>query len=232
MLLGLASFDRALHWDGGKPTLILLVPRDGRGAQRLIETDPFFQFHFANGYEEDGFLVLDLVRYPDYAVIGRALRDFWRSEWPAHGMAALTRLRVDLAAGKVETQSFATGTANEFPTINPAYVGRHHRFAYFVCNPADRTMGLQQRIAKLDLESGAATTHDFGPDGYPGEAVFVSIGGAEDEGVLVTIVFDARTQRSAIVGLDARDLAAGPLFTARLKHHVPFGLHGCFVPRF
>ncbi|HEU5096947.1 MAG TPA: carotenoid oxygenase family protein [Reyranella sp.] len=231
MLLGLASFDRALHWDGGKPTLILLVPRDGRGAPRIIETDPFFQFHFANGYEEDGFVVLDLMRYPDYSVIGQALRDFWRSEWPAQGMAALTRLRVDLAGGKVETQSFATGKANEFPTINPAYVGRHHRFAYFACNPADRTTGLQQRIAKIDLESGATTTHDFGPNGYPGEAVFVSTGAAEDEGILVTLVFDASTRRSAIVGLDAQDLAAKPLFTARLKHHVPFGLHGCFVPQ-
>jgi all-trans-8'-apo-beta-carotenal 15,15'-oxygenase len=171
------------------------------------------------------------MRYPDYSGIGQALRDFWRSEWPAQGMAALTRLRVDLAGGKVETQSFATGKANEFPTINPAYVGRHHRFAYFACNPADRTTGLQQRIAKIDLESGATTTHDFGPNGYPGEAVFVSTGAAEDEGILVTLVFDASTRRSAIVGLDAQDLAAKPLFTARLKHHVPFGLHGCFVPQ-
>jgi all-trans-8'-apo-beta-carotenal 15,15'-oxygenase len=61
--------------------------------------------------------------------------------------------------------------------------------------------------------------------------VFVSTGTAEDEGVLVTLVFDSGTQRSAIVGLDAQDLAAKPLFTARLKHHVPFGLHGCFVPQ-
>jgi len=25
---GISSFDGALHWEGGKPTLILLVPRD------------------------------------------------------------------------------------------------------------------------------------------------------------------------------------------------------------
>ena len=97
----------------------------------------------------------------------------------------------------------------------------------------DRTLGLQQQIAKVDLESGTVTTHDFSPDGYPGEAVFVPTGGgAEDDGVLVTLVFDARTQRSAIVGLDARDLVAKPLFTARLKHHVPFGLHGFFASQF
>ena len=232
MILGLTSFDGALHWDGGKPTSILLVPRDGRGKPRIIETEPFFQFHFANGYEEDGALVLDLARYPDYSVIGQALRNFWRSDWPAKGMAALSRLRVDLTSGKVETQSFATGTANEFPTINPAYVGRRHRFAYIACNPADRTLGLQQQIAKVDLVGGAVTIHDFSPDGYPGEAVFVPKGSsAEDDGVLVTLVFDAKAQRSAIVGLDARDIAAKPLFIARLRHHVPFGLHGFFAPQ-
>jgi all-trans-8'-apo-beta-carotenal 15,15'-oxygenase len=232
MILGLASFDGALHWDGGKPTLILLVPRDGDGKPRIIEADPFFQFHFANGYESGGSLVLDLARYPDYSVIGQALRDFWRSDWPAKGMATLTRLRVDLASGKVETQAFGAGTANEFPTINPLYVGRRHRFAYIACNSADSTLGLQQRIARVDVENGTVATHDFGPGGYPGEAVFIPTGrGAEDNGVLVTLVFEARTERSAVVGLDARDVAAPPLFTARLKHHAPFGLHGCFVPQ-
>ena len=33
------------------------------------------------------------------------------------------------------------------------------------------------------------------------------------------------------LGLDARDLAAKPMFTARLKHHVPYSLHGYFTPR-
>jgi all-trans-8'-apo-beta-carotenal 15,15'-oxygenase len=54
--------------------------------------------------------------------------------------------------------------------------------------------------------------------------------GAEDEGVVVTLVFDARLQRTEVVGLDARDLAARPLFVAPLKHHVPFSLHGTFAP--
>ena len=119
-LLGFKSFDGALHWEGKRPTLILLVPRDGRGKPRIIETDPFFQFHFANGFEEDGALVLDLARYPDYHTIGQALRDYWKSEWPAPGMAAMTRLRVDLATGKVESRTYESGTANEFPRINPA----------------------------------------------------------------------------------------------------------------
>ncbi len=230
MILGLESFDSALHWDGGKPTLILLVPRDGQGAPRFIETDAFFQFHFANGYEQGGAIVLDFMRYPDFDTIGQALRTYWHSEWPAKGTAVLTRLTVDLASGKVATRTFDTGTANEFPGINPACVGKPYRFAYLACNPASLTQGLQQQIARVDFDSGAVAIHDFGPGGYPGEPVFIADGGtAEDDGVIVTLVYDSASGRSSIVGLGARDLAAKPLFTARLTHHVPYSLHGTFA---
>jgi all-trans-8'-apo-beta-carotenal 15,15'-oxygenase len=231
-VLGQRSFDRALFWDGRMPTLILLVPRDGSGKTRIIETDAFFQFHFANGFEEDGALVLDLARYPDYHTIGQALRDYWKSEWPSHGMASLTRMRIDLAAGEVESRTYDSGTANEFPCINPAWVGKRQRYAYIACNPSDRKIGLQQQLAKVDLETGAVTRHDFRPGGYPGEPLFIATAsrGAEDDGVVVSLVFDAGRQRTDIVGLDARDLAARPLFVAPLKHHVPFSLHGTFRP--
>jgi len=231
-VLGLASFDGALHWDGAKPTLILLVRRDGREAPRWIETDPFFQFHFVNGFETDGALVIDLARYPDYDTIGEALRTYWHSDWPARGMATLTRMRVDLATGAVRTQTFDTGTANEFPNLNPAFVGKRHRYAYIASNPAGCERGLQQRISKVDFETGAVGSHDFGPSRFVGEPLFVPTGpgGAEDDGVVIVMAFDSADRRTEIVGLDARDPGARPLFTARLRHHVPYPLHGTFAP--
>ena len=231
-LLGFKSFDGGLHWEGGKPTLILLVPRDGSAKPRIIETEAFFQFHFVNGYEEDGAVIVDLMRYPDYLTVGEAARSFWKSEWPARGMATLTRLTVDLSSGKVEKRTWDTGQANEFPFINPARVAKRHRYAYFLSNPADRPRGLQQHLSKMDFEAGTVTRHDFGPDGYPGEPCFIAgPGGGEDDGVVVMLVFDARRKRTDVVGLDARDLAGKPLFVGRLKHHVPFMLHGMFTPR-
>jgi all-trans-8'-apo-beta-carotenal 15,15'-oxygenase len=232
MIFGLTSFDGALHWDGGKPTLILLIPRDRDSAPRWIETDGFFQFHFANGYEDDGALVLDLTRYPDYETIGGALRTFHDSEWPADGMAALTRLRVDLATGQVQTRAFPTGNANEFPRMDPRRVAHRYRFAYIASNPPGEEIGLQQRLTRVDMDTGETISHDFGPGRYPGEPVFIPAPGSpeEDDGVVVTLVYDAARGLSEIVGIDARDLAAKPLFAARLRHPVPFGLHGYFRP--
>ncbi|MBN9089926.1 MAG: carotenoid oxygenase family protein [Reyranella sp.] len=165
---------------------------------------------------------------PPALTIGRVLRDYWRSDWPAEGMATLTRLRIETGTGRVESRAVASGISHEFPKFDPRRVGKPYRYAYIACNPAHATRGLQQQVGKVDVESGALTTHDFAPDRYVGEPYFIPTGAGEDEGVVVTIVFDAASQLSAIVGLDARDIAAKPLFTARLKHHVPYGLHGCF----
>jgi all-trans-8'-apo-beta-carotenal 15,15'-oxygenase len=233
MILGLQSFDGALEWDGGRPTLILLIPRDGPGEPRWIEAEPFFQFHFANGYEQDGSLIIDVTRYPDFATIGDALRNYWHSEWSADGMAALVRMSIDLGSGAVERSGFDTGNANEFPRINPQRTGRPYRYAYIANNAPGQPGGLQQCVTRVDLDSGQTVSHDFAPDGYVGEPVFVPAGpdGAEDDGIVLILVFDARENRTAIAGLDARDIAAEPLFVARLKHHVPFSLHGVFTPR-
>ena len=89
---------------------------------------------------------------------------------------------------------------------------------------------MQQQLARVDVESGAVTIHDFGPSGYVGEPVFVPTGAAEDDGVVIATVFDSADGTSSIVGLDAHDLAAKPLFAGRLRHHVPYALHGSFTP--
>ena len=231
MILGLKSFDATLTWDGAQPTLVLIVPRDGRTAPRRVETDPFFQFHFANGFEmDDGTLVLDLARYPDYATIGAALRSYWQSDWPADGMARLTRIGID-PTGAVETRTFDSGVANEFPSVDPRRVGRAYRYAYIAANPAESRRGLQQRVSRIDTQSGMVVSHDVSPDGYVGEPLFVprSPEGAEDDGVVIVFVYDSATGRTSIVGLEAADIAGRPLFTARLAHHVPYPLHGTFV---
>ena len=232
MLLGLASFDGALKWRADLPTRILLVPRDKSGQPRWLETKPFFQFHFAGGFDDGRNVVLDLVRYADFLTIGQALRDYRRTLWPAQGMGALTRLVIDPDSCRVETRTFPAGNANEFPRLDPRRSARPYRYVYLLNNPADRPQGLQQLVTRVDVETGATVSHDFAPDGYPGEPVFIPYGqsGQEDEGCVVSLVFDAASGLTDVVGLEARDLSGPALFKARLRHHVPFGLHGFFTP--
>ena len=49
----------------------------------------------------------------------------------------------------------------------------------------------------------------------------------EDDGVLLSVVLDSRTERSFLLVLDARSLEE--LARAEVPHHIPFGFHGQFA---
>ena len=90
--------------------------------------------------------------------------------------------------------------------MDPRRVARAYRYAYIASNRPDRRDGLQQRIERVDMAGGASVAHDFGPHGYVGEPVFIPArpDGDEDDGTVVTVVYDASEHRSHVVGLDAR----------------------------
>ena len=87
--------------------------------------------------------------------------------------------------------------------------------------------------ALIEFETPIEKRRDLVVDGYPyNKLCFVKDGIAARYKVLrngkrqiVSLLVPGD-----IVGLDGRDLAARPLFVARLRHHVPFSLHGHFVP--
>ncbi|MEB3210431.1 MAG: carotenoid oxygenase family protein, partial [Leptolyngbyaceae bacterium] len=79
------------------------------------------------------------------------------------------------------------------------------------------------------------------PRGFIGEPVFVPRPASspssdttpamkEDDGWLMVMVYNAECDRSELVILDARDLNKGAIARLRLKHHIPYGLHGSFTP--
>jgi beta,beta-carotene 9',10'-dioxygenase len=80
-------------------------------------------------------------------------------------------------------------------------------------------------LVKLDLENNAISSW-YEKGCYPGEPVFVATPEAanEDDGVILSVVLDAKKARSFLLILDAssfRDLAR-----AEVSHHIPFGFHG------
>jgi carotenoid cleavage dioxygenase len=53
---------------------------------------------------------------------------------------------------------------------------------------------------------------------------------AEDDGFLMTFVYDGERNASELLVLDAQDLSASPLARVLLPARVPFGFHGSWVP--
>ncbi|HTO56525.1 MAG TPA: carotenoid oxygenase family protein, partial [Pseudomonadales bacterium] len=53
---------------------------------------------------------------------------------------------------------------------------------------------------------------------------------AEDDGYLLTFVFDESARASELVVLDARDTARPPIAAVHLPARVPYGFHGAWIP--
>lgn len=110
----------------------------------------------------------------------------------------------------------------------PAVSSGRHRFGYGVgvddgFSPGD--------IYKHDLEKGTVEMHTLGAGRGSGEAEFVARENpvSEDDGWLMSYVYDATTDSSEFVILDARDLSEAPVARVILPQRVPFGFHGNWI---
>ena len=225
-LLGFSSLDRSFEWQPERGSLIVLVPRDG-GKARVAECDPFFHFHFANAFEEGSDTVIDLCRYEDFAV-GELLRDVQGADdVTAH--SSLWRLRVR-PSGQVEQTEICPWQA-EFPQLDCELTGIRNRFTYLAARPDGP--GYPTAVVKVDNDSGKRWACDLGEGFGVGEPIFVPRPGRtlEDEGWLLSLVYDGVAHRSRLYVIDARDVEAEPLAVAHLPHHVPYGFHGTFTER-
>lgn len=220
-------FIRNYHW---KPELGLrfYVIDKNTGALVVETTAPaVFSFHHVNAYEDDGTLVVDLLVYPDSGAVERLDLDQMRSATPSVVVGQLRRYRIALATGRVENFALSD-TLFEFPQINYSQVsGQPYQFAF---GAASIGGDLHDCIVKVDTTTGD-TLRWTAPDVYPGEPIFVRHpdGGAEDAGVLLSVVLDAKAGTSFLVVLDAQILTE--LARATAPHVITLGFHGGFFPK-
>ncbi|MCX7064299.1 MAG: carotenoid oxygenase family protein, partial [Proteobacteria bacterium] len=118
--------------------------------------------------------------------------------------------------------------AQEFPRCHPELSSKPYRFGYSVCVEGNGF----PRILKHDLDTGASTTFDFGVGRHGAEPYFAPRAGArgEDDGYLITFVFDVGNAKSELVILDARDLSAPPIAAVHRPARVPYGFPGSWIP--
>lgn len=209
------------RWDDDYGARLGVLPRRGTSAEATwYDIDPCYVFHPANAYDDGDAVVLDAPRYPS----------LWSESRNAFGAAPLWRWRIEAGAGKVVEEQLDDAPV-EFPRMDPRRVGLSYRYHYDVGTTSDPGVS-GDRIVKYDRSDGSRTEHDFGPGRKPGEAVFVpaSEDAEEDAGWLLTYVYDAGTNGSEFVILDAGDLATEPVAVVTLPQRVPHGFHGSWIP--
>ena len=222
------DFDKAMtggmpyRWDDDYPTRVGVMPRStadtsyGNADVTWFDVDPCYVFHPMNSFEDEaGQIIMDTARYPE----------LWRQDASFKNDAALHRWSMDLDSGSV-VETPLDDRSIEFPRVAESLVGLKNQFGYAVASFEE-----ENSLVKYDLVSGASSAHDFGRSQIPGEAVFVPRDGstAEDDGWLMTYVYDKPTESSSFVVLDATDMTADPIGTVELPQRVPFGFHGSWI---
>ncbi len=228
-LLGFKGAGQCLQPQLDKPTQVIIIPRNGRDPIQRIPVESGFVFHHANAFEQAGQLYVDSVCYGGFPSIDPE-EDYREVRFDRLDPGQLWRFKLDLAAQTVERQLLESRCC-EFPVLHPDYVGRPYRYVYL--GAADRSTGNAplQGVIKLDLQTGERQLWSAAPRGFAGEPIFVPRpnGTAEDDGWLLLLIFNAALECSELVILNAQDLSE-PIAQLRLKHHVPYGLHGSFTP--
>ena len=216
MLLGIRGKFPFRWSDKYRARLGILDRRDPKSAVRWLEISPCYVFHVMNAFEQGDEIRLDVVRYTE----------LWRKGNDSFNPTTLHRFTIDLAAGRV-TESTLDERWIEFPRADDRRTGSAYRYGYAI--GYDGTGQSGKGLRKFDLRDGTTTDHDFGAGRVPGEMVFVPAAAGEDAGWMIGYVYDAATDRSDLVVLDASNIAAPPVAVVHLPVRVPLGFHGNWI---
>ncbi len=218
------------RWAGRtQPANVVVIDRHRGGVVRTIELDPFFVFHHVNAYERGGTIVMDVSGHIDSRIIDALyLKNLRRADQRLPAVK-LRRLTIDVARGKVQVEQLAAASI-ELPRVNYGRVNQHaYRYAYGIGQRGPAS-GFVDQLVKIDVTRGSARLwREAGA--YPGEPVFVASPSAtrEDDGVVLSVVLDARRRTSYLLVLDGRTFEERA--RATVPHHIPFGFHGIFTKR-
>jgi all-trans-8'-apo-beta-carotenal 15,15'-oxygenase len=228
-LLGWKGAGECVEFRSGKTTRIILIPRKPpftKDRVKIFETKAGFIFHHANAFEKKGKVCIDSITYESLPQLQK--EDSYKEvNFDALSPGQLWRFSLDLNNGTVDS-NLIEGRCCEFPWVNPDKVGREHRYIFIGAAHNSTGNAPLQAILKLDLATGERQLYSFAPKGYVSEPIFVPKPNAtgEDEGWVLTVVYDATDRRSDIVILDGQNLNGDAIATLHLKHHIPYGLHG------
>jgi all-trans-8'-apo-beta-carotenal 15,15'-oxygenase len=230
MLRG-GSFVESLKWRPQAPTTVIVIPIDRPHDTLRLETDPFFFFHSVNAYESrDGKeIVLDLIRYPDFAGVKHVLDAMSDGESAPAAQSSLWRGRIDLTARRVQWEE-RWPQALEFPAVHRDVQGSLHQQSWAATYAgADMNSNWFNRLECIDVERGSIRTIDPGPRCNVSEPALVPRSTQEDDVYVLSLVQD-RTAGASWLGIwDGQRTDSPPLAKVWFDQLLPAPLHGCWV---
>jgi carotenoid cleavage dioxygenase-like enzyme len=212
-----------MKWQPEAGTRIRAVHKDSGEVHGEWTVDPFYGFHHVAARETERGLEMDIVAFDDPAILFELTLERLRTSPPA-GMGRLRRFWLG-QDGQWSSRDLS-GKGLELPRIDRRRATSELRYVYGISDAGKG--GFTDQITKIDAARAEARTwHQEGL--FPGEPVFVPRpeGHEEDDGVVLTVAYDADRDRSALVILDAQGLSERARIEAPLR--IPQGFHGELV---
>ncbi len=220
MALGTGS-NFPFRWDDEHEPRIGLMPRNGTGEDVIWSPmQACYAYHPMNAFEDaDGNVVIDICRY-DKMFAADTNGPFGDS------LPRLDRWTVNPKMQKVSIDVIDDRN-QEFPRVHPDLNSKAYRFGYTLQSDGPSFPA----ILKHDMQTGTSERLAFGDGRHGAEPVFVPKDGAsaEDDGYILTYVYDEAAKASELFIADAQDFSRGPIAQVHIPR-VPYGFHGSWVP--
>ncbi len=227
MLAGISSYSDSLEWKPELGTQILVVDSETLSLVSRGETEPWYQWHFANGFvKEDGSVAVDFVRFPDFQTNQR-LKEVAAGETRTDGEGSLWRVHLNPQTGKVTATEELLDRPCEFPMVPAAEIGQESRYIYLAMYRPDVDIVPERygAIARFDTQSRNLTIADLGENRYPVEPIYVPDISSE-KGWILTVVYDGNSDSSEVWIFDSDRLSDSPVCQLELPGVIPLGFHG------
>ena len=225
------SLERAMKgappfaWEPDKGGYVGVMKRDASvDSIRWFQIDACYVFHPMNAWEDGDKIYADVMEFETAPLFPYVDGSMTRNDG-----ARLTRWTFDLAdnSNSVKRERL-DDLAGEFPRFDERRAGQAYRHGWFAASSERKGDVNFSSIAHVDVAKGKREVFTLARGDATGEPIFVprKANAEEGDGWLVSVVYRGEDDVSEFLVLDAQNVGAGPIATARLPRRIPFGFHG------
>tara|TARA_B100002003_G_scaffold183914_1_gene172150 strand:+ start:13168 stop:14484 length:1317 start_codon:yes stop_codon:yes gene_type:complete len=207
-----------IQWSDDYGARLGVMPRDGSNKDVVwYDIDPCYVYHPVNAYENGDSIVIDVCR------LEHSMKQGAPDVSPV-----LYQWTINQVTGKVNERQLDDHSV-EFPRVPDSRVGLPYRYGYTAQFGSGGPTA--NAFRKYDMKTDTSIAHELGNGRAGGEPVFVPGAGAsaEDDGYLLSFVYDQAENKSELIIVDASNMEKDPVARIHLPRRVPAGFHGSWV---
>ena len=228
VIAGLSSYSDNMAWQPKLGTQILVFDRETLSLVSRGQTEPWFQWHFGNGYvDASGSIVVHVARYADFQT-NQLLKEVATGQTQTTAKATLWQVSLNPQTGKVLAIQEVLNRDCEFPVVPPQQVGQASRFTYLLLHRqgTDIRQERYDAIGRFDHQIDSLIETDLGENRYPAEPIYAPDAVNPEQGWVITVIYDGNTDTSEVWVFDSTRLNEEPVCRLGLPSVIPHSFHG------